>query len=683
MMGEFRVHHVRFFEWTPKSVQCMSYNPSLKKLALSRGDGSLELWNVAEGWYQEEVIPGMKDQSIEDLVWQDQRLFSAGLDGNICEHDLTKLQIKVSCPSNAGPVWCLTSNTAKTRLAAGTEDGCVVLLDTDNNYLDYITRFDSQDSRLLCISWHPTEDLIVTGGIDNIRIWSVSSGRAMQRLTIARSETKKETVIWCVAFLSDMTIVSGDSRGKTCFWNGKQGTLIKAIQSHKGDVYCLSVDKTETSIVSSGVDSSVVKFSYIAPRENSDWKDWVATFVHNQHTHDVRAIQMIDKTVVTGGVDTNLIQFDLHAPGISGHRRDTAKNRWKRIPPLIQKPIVSVAKDVNVILLPYTHHLDIWRLGFTDKTGVDGDILSLRSNPIKLVSMATKGGSPIFCSDISQDASLLAYSDCECLRVYRIFLDELTSIQPSVSMKKIGASADSPPDGAHCLCFTSDNKRLISVTNSSRLQISSIKHDKISTYHTFDQMSDCCHLLSVSPDDKLAAVADHNCNVFIYHIKNKQHVCNVPRQSVQVTALSFNPDSDLLAMVYSNQKIFEYDVKAKEYSDWSKKNSHHFMNCWLRKKSKVYKLSYNPSNRNQMILNDEQMFCILDKTQPFPSIGTSWTQLCTPKSNDSHAFHICTKYKYLLHLEILPENWLVAVERPSLEMFSSLPEAMKRKKFGT
>ena len=54
--------------------------------------------------------------------------------------------------------------------------------------------------RIISISWHPSEDVIVTGGIDNIRLWSVKSGRAIQRLTLGRQKNK-ETVVWCVAIL--------------------------------------------------------------------------------------------------------------------------------------------------------------------------------------------------------------------------------------------------------------------------------------------------------------------------------------------------------------------------------------------------------------------------------------------------------------------------------------------------
>ena len=48
-----------------------------------------------------QVIAGREGQSIETLVWQGQRLFSAGLDGNVNEIDLVKLQIKVSTSDSA------------------------------------------------------------------------------------------------------------------------------------------------------------------------------------------------------------------------------------------------------------------------------------------------------------------------------------------------------------------------------------------------------------------------------------------------------------------------------------------------------------------------------------------------------------------------------------------------------
>jgi hypothetical protein len=52
-----------------------------------------------------------------------------------------------------------------------------------------------------------------------------------------------------------------------------------------------------------------------------------------------------------------------------------------------------------------------------------------------------------------------------------------------------------------------------------------------------------------------------------------------------------------------------------------------------------------------------------------------------PKYN--YMYVVFLIFQFLFHLEVLPDNWLVAVERPQLDLYSSLPEALKRKKFGT
>lgn len=54
--------------------------------------------------------------------------------------------------------------------------------------------------------------------------------------------------------------------------------------------------------------------------------------------------------------------------------------------------------------------------------GASGDILPLTSSPLKLISLKTKAGTPVYCSAISHNASLIAYSDGEALRLYSITL---------------------------------------------------------------------------------------------------------------------------------------------------------------------------------------------------------------------------------------------------------------------
>lgn len=55
--------------------------------------------------------------------------------------------------------------------------------------------------RILSIDWHISGEVIVTGGIDNIRLWCADSGNAIQRITIARQSAQKETIVWAIAIL--------------------------------------------------------------------------------------------------------------------------------------------------------------------------------------------------------------------------------------------------------------------------------------------------------------------------------------------------------------------------------------------------------------------------------------------------------------------------------------------------
>lgn len=54
--------------------------------------------------------------------------------------------------------------------------------------------------------------LFLPGSIETIRIWNVSNGQALHRMGTGRAERNKETIVWCLAVTSDLTIISGDSR---------------------------------------------------------------------------------------------------------------------------------------------------------------------------------------------------------------------------------------------------------------------------------------------------------------------------------------------------------------------------------------------------------------------------------------------------------------------------------------
>ena len=49
--------------------------------------------------------------------------------------------------------------------------------------------------RILSVAWHEPENVIVTGGVDCIRVWSVHSGQAVVRLDTGRVAAQVHTYV--------------------------------------------------------------------------------------------------------------------------------------------------------------------------------------------------------------------------------------------------------------------------------------------------------------------------------------------------------------------------------------------------------------------------------------------------------------------------------------------------------
>ncbi|XP_006814392.1 U3 small nucleolar RNA-associated protein 4 homolog [Saccoglossus kowalevskii] len=116
-MGDFCVHLVRFFNYTPSAIHCLAYEESIQRLAVSRSDSSVEIWSRQDGWYHEKTVPGCEGRSVEALTWVNSRLFSAGLYGGITEYDLMKIEPRITVDSLGGAVWCMTTNASRTHIA--------------------------------------------------------------------------------------------------------------------------------------------------------------------------------------------------------------------------------------------------------------------------------------------------------------------------------------------------------------------------------------------------------------------------------------------------------------------------------------------------------------------------------------------------------------------------------------
>ncbi|CAI9616523.1 unnamed protein product [Staurois parvus] len=369
-MGEFTVHRVRFFDYVPSGVRCMSYSEQSGRLAVARNDGSVEVYNFPANYYQEKIIPGDEKRSTESICWvPGDRLFSAGLNGDIMEYDLERLCVKYSVNAFGGPLWNIAPSPCGSQLAVGCEDGSVKLFTITPENIVFEKSLDRQKERILCLAWHPSGSHIVAGSINTIKVFSVSSGgerRLLQVLRMPLVSRKRKCIVWGVAVLSCGEIVSVDSNGKLQFWNLETGTLIRSYTAATSDILCIAVSQEEDSLVVGTAQGSILQFQQLALQAGKEEKQWVSTKPFQHHSRDVRAVAHSSTSLISGGLDGNIVARPLlERIQVKSYEAALRKITFPH------RHLVSCAQASRLLLFQFPDHLELWRLGQTDQSGLD------------------------------------------------------------------------------------------------------------------------------------------------------------------------------------------------------------------------------------------------------------------------------------------------------------------------
>uniref|UniRef100_A0A667ZTI4 UTP4 small subunit processome component n=1 Tax=Myripristis murdjan TaxID=586833 RepID=A0A667ZTI4_9TELE len=683
-MGEFKVHRVRFFDYMPSAIRAMAFNSRTERLALSRADGALEVFNFADSYFQEKVIPGQDGRAVEALCWVRGRLFSAGLNGEITEYDLENLRPKYTMEAYGGPVWTICSNSQGTHLAIGCEDGTVKIFEVLEETIRFQRNLDRQKGRIISLSWHPSGALIAAGMMDMIKVFNAESGHATHRLLVERgvgASKSREVVVWSVAFLSDHTIISGDSAGKVQVWDGVTGTLVRTHLVTKWDVLALSVSRDESSLLAGTSEGTVVQFQFISSTVDQHDKEWVRTRTFKNHTHDVRALAHTDTAVVSGGMDTQLVV----RPLLEKVEKNTQESALRKIA-FPHRSLVSCGKKAGMLLFQFHGHLELWRLGESDGHGEEKHTCTLSETHGGC--QRWQGDDHICCSALSPCGGWLAYSTISSVRLYRLqYNGSNISITKVAKLPKVLRSA-------HQLCFSSDSSKLFASTTHSSVIIIALSQSECKYLHTLRPKSGTrqpVHLMSASEDGKWLATANSDCEIHVYSLHKLKLHCTVPVYSSCPTAMAIHPTTSNLVMVHADQQIFEYSLVQKEYTEWSRKlqkqGLHHL---WLARDTPITHLTFNPRNPAHIIMHDTYMFCIIDQNLPLPDQKTLFYNQMTLRSlpepertSHSHSFKICKTFQHLLCVSLLEDHSLVVVERPLLDIASQLPAPVRQKKFAT
>ncbi|XP_070828362.1 U3 small nucleolar RNA-associated protein 4 homolog [Chaetodon trifascialis] len=682
-MGEFKVHRVRFFDYMPSAIRAMAFNSRTERLAVVRADGSVEIFSFRDHYFQEKVIPGRDGRAVEALCWVGQRLFSAGLDGEITEYDLENLRPRYTVEAYGGPIWTITSNSQGSLLTIGCEDGTVKMFEILEDGIRFQRNLERQKGRIISLSWHPSGTLIAAGMMDMIRIFDAETGHATHRLLVERgvgASKTKEVVVWSIVFLSDHTIISADSAGKVQIWDGLTGTLVRTHLVTKWDVLALSASRDESSVVAGTSEGTVVQFQFISSTVDQQDKEWVRTRTFKNHSHDVRALVHTDTAVVSGGMDTQLVV----RPLLDKVEKNTQESALRKIA-FPHRSLVCCANR-GLLLFQFPDHLELWRVGESDGHGVPGDSLPLRRNPEKLIQLKRKGEDHICSSALSPCGGWLAYSTVSSVRLYRLHYKCISITKVSKLPKDLRS--------AHQLCFSSDSSKLFASSSHSSVIVVSLKQLECKYLHTFKPKSGSSqpvHLLCTSDDGKWLATANTDCEIHVYNLHKLKLHCTVPVYGSCPTAIAIHPTTNNLVVAHADQQIFEYSLDQKEYTEWSRNLQKQGLHpLWLQRDTPVTHITFSPRNPAHIFLHDTFMFCIIDQSLPLPEAKTMFYNQMTLRSlpeqeriRHSHAFKICKNFQHILCVTLLEDHSLVVVERPLLDIMSQLPAPVRQKKFAT
>ncbi|KAL0583497.1 hypothetical protein ABG067_006615 [Albugo candida] len=663
------VHRCRFVDWVPESIDAMTCNFDGNKLAVARSDGTIEVWQMHSDtkWEIDSIIAGSKDCQITSMWWSTQhqrRLFVTSLNGTLWEVDVSLLLRKRIVDSNGGPIWCSGFNETKQQLAIGCEDGRVRLFSIADDDLHFYEGFVSTSKRIVSLSWHIEKNLIYTGSEDGIIYrWNATTGRNESRITLD-TVANNHSVVWSLLVLQDDTLVSGDSFGNLCFWDGETGTLLQKFTHLTADILTLCTDSKNSVLYASGVDAQVAEYRSVTDASDkclADRRSWKYSYSNRAHSHDVRAlaiapIKSADEKhfgrLFSGGLDTQLISYRINT--FHTHRP------WK-MPSMPYRGTFALSSEKRILLMQKARSLDLWQLSATasaPEVGALQETLALQLN--------ISGNSNVTCSSISSDGQYIACATVDDIKLFRL------PHNGQYSPEKIVLSDVIARNGARALAFSPDSMRLVVATTSAfQLHVVDLKRLEIVQSYFIEEEDVVIQMFKVSNDAQWLAVLDTHNRLTVLNLDTMQLHCQLSLSHEKMTNFGFNPPGSLLMVTVASDSLVVYDLESKSLSDWSRSNVRQLEASEFRAKLRHLKgVALRPNQPNTAYLYSQSSLAKIDMSTTGNGNKQAKKFIKNGKENIEEDPSFCTtinQFRPVAYAEFLTSKELVVVETPWLK----------------
>lgn len=640
---DVRVHRLRHLEYIPSPILAISSHDGY--LAVAREDGSYELSVVSSieeypkkfnpHIYPVSRIAGSSLAVAHSLCWvpkADQEFFptcvAASPDGTLWVVNFVQSQLQCRLSSGGGGIFDLTvcQSSNLPIFATACQDGFVRIWQVlrNGNIRDPpIATLSTAGAAVLSLTWRlvQTRDEvfetflfagIADGTIRKYKVnltWegefvSISHHSPITRMTMESKGRRISTKVWSIQILKDGTLISGNSLGQVQFWNSETGTLIQSIfQSNlKSDVLQLAVNKDESKVFCTGVDSRVVCCERPSYKRANDMSPWVLVNAQRPHTHDVKAMTVVTsadgrvETLATGGVDTKLCSYVVS---------DFSKRRPQVWYPWPSKSLISVAPEHRIFTMQRLDNVEVYRLQ-SNKVVTSDTTRQSSSDLVGTIRIETRTN--LVTSTVSRNGKWLAMCDATSLFLFRLnFGSDDTSFLPTrielpQELEQLSGSAIHFEEDTLFVAQASSNKifavDLLSMNYSILSGPNKKLRDDSLPIQSMQTLSDFLMTISHVEEEAIRIYKRSSSSSY-------QHYWTVPALAKDRPAAATLIQGNKLAIATFSSKIFLFDLMEKRLSSWSEQNGFP-IEKWpvemTNRRDFPVRLISNPSDPSQLIL---------------------------------------------------------------------------------
>ena len=175
---------------------------------------------------------------------------------------------------------------------------------------------------------------------------------------------------------------------------------------------------------------------------------------------------------------------------------------------------------------------------------------------------------------------------------------------------------------------------------------------------------------------------------------DKQHHCVLPSFHKPAQALNFDPSHpNVLVMVFPDNTLQFYDVEGRQFPSWGKELSSALPKRLTHAHEPVIGVTFDPTRHSSekqtrhVLLWGSTWICKLslseDRISSKPNRKRRREHAKEPAASHDHEdYKMITHYRPILFLDFLANGELVVIERPLIDVLSTLPPPFFTPKYG-